>query len=132
MRGCIGIFCPDPLSQQLRKYTYLSAFKDSQFPPIQIKVLGQFDVGVSLLVNFQKDKNGIKNKQGSKELQLISKRRKEVLNHNQFIQSFLDCGAIFLLEVAAKEVWNINTNLQHLIAKAGYRKNYQTYLIRLK
>ncbi|CAD8067806.1 unnamed protein product [Paramecium primaurelia] len=116
LRGCIGTFSPGPLGQQLAKYTFLSAFKDSRFPPIQTKELNSLDVGVSLLINFQKGKKW---------------NQWEVGKHGiiiDFQEGGREYGATFLPEVAAEQEWDINTTLEHLIAKAGYRKNYQNVL----
>lgn len=56
LRGCIGTFNPAPLGKQLENFTISSAFKDSRFPPISKEELPRLDVGVSFLVNFEKDK----------------------------------------------------------------------------
>ena len=56
LRGCIGTFSPGPIATQLQRFTIQAAFKDSRFNPISKAELNDLDVGVSLLVKFEKNK----------------------------------------------------------------------------
>jgi uncharacterized protein (TIGR00296 family) len=59
LRGCIGTFEPAQLSDILGKYALISALEDNRFDPISLEDVKTLNVGVSLLVYFQKGKKAL-------------------------------------------------------------------------
>ena len=46
LRGCIGTFEPQPIREGLAKYSLISAFNDSRFPPIEERELSSLECGL--------------------------------------------------------------------------------------
>ena len=109
LRGCVGTFAKDNLEKNLLRYTFISAFKDSRFPPISLSEIKNLNCEVSLLVEFEKAKNPIDWVVGTHGIE-INFNDKNGKNYH----------ATFLPEVAEEEGWDQKTTLQYLIQKAGY------------
>lgn len=57
LRGCIGTFASNPLSQNLPQFALQAGFSDNRFKPIRKDEIQKLTVGVSLLYEFQWAKN---------------------------------------------------------------------------
>ena len=110
LRGCVGTFSKDILEKNLVRYTFISAFKDSRFPPISKNEITNLNCEVSLLVEFEKAKNPKDWVVGTHGIDIDFEDK----NGNSY-------SATFLPEVAEEEKWDQETTLQYLIRKAGYR-----------
>lgn len=53
LRGCIGTFESQPLTEGLAEYASIAAFKDRRFNPISPSELPRLECGVSLLTGFE-------------------------------------------------------------------------------
>ena len=115
LRGCVGTFAKDALEKNLMRYTFISAFKDSRFPPISLGEIKNLNCEVSLLVEFEKAKNP--------EDWVVGTHGIDIDFKDQFGQSY---SATFLPEVAEEEKWDQKTTLQFLIRKAGYRGSLES------
>ena len=109
LRGCVGTFAKDSLEKNLLRYTFISAFKDSRFPPISQNEIKNLNCEVSLLVEFEKAKSPIDWIVGTHGIEINFKDRNGESYH-----------ATFLPEVAEDEGWDQKTTLLYLIQKAGY------------
>ena len=56
LRGCIGTFASNNLEKNLKKFALTAALQDDRFPPISEKEIKNLNCGISLLVNFEKQK----------------------------------------------------------------------------
>ena len=110
LRGCVGTFTKDDLEKNLLKYTYISAFNDSRFPPITIDEIKNLNCGISLLVQFEKAENPEDWEVGKHGINIQFKDQND---HNY--------SATYLPEVAKDENWDQKTTLTHLIRKARYK-----------
>ena len=99
LRGCIGTFSQEKIEKVLPQYAMISAFEDSRFEPINSKDLPRFNVGVSLLVNFQENKSALDWTIGKHGI-IID------FTHNGF-----SGHATYLPEVATINSWDQSTTL---------------------
>jgi AMME syndrome candidate gene 1 protein len=106
LRGCIGTFQADSLETILPKYALIAAIKDTRFNPISKDEFSQLQVGVSLLVNFEENKDAMDWEVGTHGIQIFYK----------------NYGATFLPEVASEQGWDKQTTLEHLLKKSGCRE----------
>lgn len=110
LRGCVGTFAKDRLETNLVKYTFISAFKDTRFNPIQQYEIKYLNCEVSLLVQFEKAKSPIDWVVGTHGI--------DIDFEDKYGESY---SATFLPEVAEDEGWDQKTTLKYLIRKAGFR-----------
>ena len=110
LRGCVGTFAKDDLQKNLIAYVFISAFKDSRFPPITKNEIKNLNCEVSLLVQFEKAKTPVDWVVGTHGIDI----RFEDKNGKSY-------SATFLPEVAEEEKWDQETTLMFLIRKAGYK-----------
>ena len=115
LRGCVGTFSKDILEKNLMRYTLISAFKDSRFPPISKREIPNLNCEVSLLVQFEKAKNP--------EDWVVGTHGIDIDFADKSGNSY---SATFLPEVAEEEKWDQKTTLQYLIRKAGYRGSLES------
>ncbi len=54
LRGCIGTFAANQLSESLVKYALVAALHDKRFPPIAAKEVPSLLCTISLLTDFEK------------------------------------------------------------------------------
>lgn len=121
LRGCVGTFSKDILEKNLVRYTLISAFKDSRFPPISKNEITNLNCEVSLLVEFEKAKNPKDWVVGTHGIDIDFEDK----NGNSY-------SATFLPEVAEEEKWDQETTLQYLIRKAGYRGSLESIYDNIK
>jgi uncharacterized protein (TIGR00296 family) len=121
LRGCVGTFSKDILEKNLVRYTFISAFKDSRFPPISKNEITNLNCEVSLLVEFEKAKNPKDWIVGTHGIDIDFEDK----NGNSY-------SATFLPEVAEEEKWDQETTLQYLIRKAGYRGSLESVYDNIK
>ena len=115
LRGCVGTFAKDDLEKNLLKYTYISAFKDSRFPPISKNEIKDLNCGISLLVQFEKTESPEDWEVGKHGINIHFKDQND---HNYH--------ATYLPQVAKDENWDQKTTLSHLIRKAGYKGSLES------
>ena len=115
LRGCVGTFSKDDLQKNLVRYTFISAFKDSRFPPISKNEITNLNCEVSLLVQFEKAKTPVDWVIGTHGIDIDFEDK-----------SGKSYSATFLPEVAEEEKWDQETTLKHLIRKAGYRGSLES------
>ena len=116
LRGCIGTFASELLSENLPKYTVISAVNDSRFPPVEKYELEGLTVYVSVLHNFNKGKKWNDWVIGRDGIQISFE-----VNGNEY-------DGTFLPEVAEEQEWNQEETLRYLIRKSGYRGDYKKVL----
>ena len=121
LRGCVGTFSKDLLEKNLMRYTLISAFKDSRFPPISKYEIPNLNCEVSLLVQFEKAKNPVDWVVGTHGIDIDFEDK----NGNNY-------SATFLPEVAEEEKWDQETTLKYLIRKAGYRGSLESIFNNIK
>ncbi|KAK4480426.1 hypothetical protein RD792_013499 [Penstemon davidsonii] len=123
LRGCIGTLEARYIVNGFKDYALTSALKDRRFPPIQAKELPFLECTVSILTNYENDRDYLD---------------WEVGKHGIIIE-FTDPNyntrrsATYLPEVAAHEGWTTTEAIDSLVRKAGYngtiteqlRKNIQ-------
>nr|CAG4719690.1 unnamed protein product [Naegleria fowleri] len=111
LRGCIGTFSPLALSDGLRQYAIIAAFKDHRFDPIAMSEVPQLKCAVSLLVNFE-------------EVDVGNVYDWEIGTHGiriKFEVNGRDYGGTYLPEVAKEQEWTKEETLSSLIRKAGFK-----------
>lgn len=108
LRGCIGTFASNKLETTLPRYALISALRDDRFDPVSKKEVPSLNVGVSLLVKFEKAKNCYDWEVGTHGIDI------------DFTAKGRHFSATFLPEVAEEEKWDQKTTLRYLIQKAGY------------
>ena len=115
LRGCVGTFAKDDLEKNLLRYTFISAFKDSRFPPISLEEVKNLNCGISLLVQFEKVQNPEDWEVGTHGIDIHFKD-----------QEGRNYSATYLPEVAKDENWDQKTTLTHLIRKARYKGSLES------
>lgn len=121
LRGCVGTFLPDILEKNLVKYTFISAFKDSRFPPIAKNEIKNLNCGMSLLVQFEKIENPLDWVIGTHGIDI---KFNDSNGHNY--------SATYLPEVAKDEGWDQETTLKYLIKKARYKGSLESVFNNIK
>ncbi|XP_065644175.1 AMMECR1-like protein isoform X2 [Hydra vulgaris] len=109
LRGCIGTFSALKLHDGLKEYSLSSALRDSRFSPVSLEEVPNLHCSVSLLTNFEGNKNYLD---------------WEVGVHGIRIEFFNERGrklsATYLPEVAQEQNWNQVQTIDSLVKKAGY------------
>ncbi|KAL6820670.1 AMMECR1 domain-containing protein [Trichoderma camerunense] len=108
LRGCIGTFESQPLSEGIHEYALISALQDTRFNPISKRELPTLQAAVTLLTDFE---------------EADDTHDWEIGTHGIRI-SFLDrgrrYGATYLPDVALEQGWTKDETLFSLIRKAGW------------
>ncbi|KAL7938861.1 AMMECR1 domain-containing protein [Trichoderma chlorosporum] len=108
LRGCIGTFESQPLSEGIHEYALISALQDTRFHPISKREFPTLQAAVTLLTDFE---------------EADDKHDWEIGTHGIRI-SFLDrgrrYGATYLPDVALEQGWTKDEALFSLIRKAGW------------
>ncbi|KAL7910947.1 AMMECR1 domain-containing protein [Trichoderma velutinum] len=108
LRGCIGTFESQPLSEGIHEYALISALQDTRFHPISKRELPTLQAAVTLLTDFEEADDA---------------HDWEIGTHGIRI-SFLDrgrrYGATYLPDVALEQGWTKDETLFSLIRKAGW------------
>lgn len=115
LRGCIGTFASKPLNQLLKKYALTSALSDSRFDPINLKEVPKLTCSVSLLIDFESDKDAYDWEIGKHGIEIFFEENGE------------DYSATFLPEVASEENWSKDETLKHLIRKSGLKRTFKQF-----
>lgn len=110
LRGCIGTFSALPLHEGLREYCLSSALKDSRFRPIVMDEVSKLHCGVSLLTNFEADKNYLDWEIGIHGIRI------------EFYNNGHRKTATYLPEVSKEQGWTRVQTIDSLLRKAGYWK----------
>jgi len=108
LRGCIGTFAKDSLSESLPEYTMKSAFEDKRFKPISEKEISSLSCSVSLLTNFEKAKDALDWEIGKHGIII------ELEEDDEYYR------ATYLPDVPKPRGWTKEETLKHLLKKAGY------------
>lgn len=109
LRGCIGTFQAQELSQGLRVYALTSAFEDHRFSPIPASLLPSLQCSVTLLTNFSApDKDPMNWTIGKHGLRI------------SFTYHGRKYGATYLPDVAKEQGWTKEEALISLMRKAGW------------
>ncbi|KAH6606007.1 hypothetical protein Trco_005160 [Trichoderma cornu-damae] len=108
LRGCIGTFESQPLSEGIHEYALISALQDTRFRPISKRELPSLQAAVTLLTDFE---------------EADDTHDWEIGTHGIRI-SFSDrgrrYGATYLPDVALEQGWTKDEALFSLIRKAGW------------
>ncbi|KAK8156606.1 AMMECR1 domain-containing protein [Phyllosticta citrichinensis] len=108
LRGCIGTFEAQELSDGLRSYALTSAFDDSRFPPITSRELPSLACAVTLLTNFQPAASPMSWELGRHGLRI------------SFTYHGRRYGATYLPDVAKEQGWTKEETMVSLMRKAGW------------
>ena len=108
LRGCIGTFEAQPLSEGLPEYALISALHDSRFRPISRRELPRLQVAVTLLTDFEP----------------VADPYDWVVGVHGVRLSFTDrgrrYGSTYLPDVASEQGWSREEALFSLTRKAGW------------
>lgn len=108
LRGCIGTFEPQNLSEGLPEYALISALHDTRFPPISKRELPTLQVAVTLLTDFEP----------------VDDPYDWVVGVHGVRLSFTDkgrrYGSTYLPDVASEQGWSKEEALFSLTRKAGW------------
>lgn len=108
LRGCIGTFNNRPIHEGLREFAITASQKDSRFPPIRAREIGDnLHCAVSLLHSFENASSW-----DDWEVGVHGVSVSFVIQSKYF-------SATFLPEVAEEQQWNRETTMMCLIKKAG-------------
>lgn len=108
LRGCIGTFQSNLLVKSLPRFALISSMEDTRFSPVSAKEVPNLNVGVSLLVNFEKANDCYDWEVGTHGIDIDFE-----VEGNYY-------SATFLPEVAEEQNWDKKTTLRYLIRKAGF------------
>lgn len=108
LRGCIGTLSPTRITS-LKDYTHSSAFRDRRFSPIELAELPSLQIGISLLVRYEKADNALDWEVGTHGIMIKFRD-----------SSGREYSATYLPEVAKEQGWDQVTTLRSLVRKAGF------------
>ncbi|EKG17036.1 hypothetical protein MPH_05725 [Macrophomina phaseolina MS6] len=108
LRGCIGTFEAQELSDGLRSYALTSAFDDTRFNPITKRELPSLECGVTLLTNFQPAADAMAWELGKHGLRI------------SFTYHGRRYGSTYLPDVAKEQGWTKEETIISLMRKAGW------------
>jgi uncharacterized protein (TIGR00296 family) len=108
LRGCIGTFEEQPLSEGLSSYALTSALQDHRFSPISASELPSLEVAVTLLTDFEEAADAMDWTLGVHGVRISfhSKGRRY--------------GACYLPDVAPEQGWDKEETIVSLMRKAGW------------
>ncbi|RAH66928.1 AMMECR1 domain-containing protein [Aspergillus aculeatinus CBS 121060] len=108
LRGCIGTFEAQELSEGLRDYALTSAFEDTRFAPIPSTLLPSLSCSLTLLGTFEPCTNALDWILGLHGLRI------------SFIHRGRRYGATYLPDVAVEQGWTKEETVKSLMQKAGW------------
>ncbi|KKY22355.1 putative ammecr1 family protein [Diplodia seriata] len=108
LRGCIGTFEAQELSDGLRSYALTSAFEDTRFNQIASRELPSLECGVTLLTNFQPAADAMAWELGKHGLRI------------SFTYHGRRYGSTYLPDVAKEQGWTKEETIVSLMRKAGW------------
>ncbi|CAM1504255.1 Fc.00g018460.m01.CDS01 [Cosmosporella sp. VM-42] len=111
LRGCIGTFESQDLSQGLPEYALISALQDSRFTPVRKSELPTLQVAVTLLTDFEEVDDIYDWEIGTHGIRL------------SFHERGRRYGSTFLPDVASEQGWTQDETLFSLVCKAGWIGN---------
>ncbi|KAH6900223.1 AMMECR1 domain-containing protein [Thelonectria olida] len=108
LRGCIGTFESQALSDGIPEYALISALYDNRFPPIRKSELATLQVAVTLLTDFEEVDDAFDWEIGVHGIRL------------SFYDRGRRYGSTYLPDVAAEQGWTKDETLFSLVRKAGW------------
>ncbi|KAH7155190.1 AMMECR1 domain-containing protein [Dactylonectria estremocensis] len=111
LRGCIGTFESQPLSEGIPEYSLVSALQDTRFSPIRKSELRTLQVAVTLLTDFEEADDKYDWEIGVHGIRL------------SFYDRGRRYGSTYLPDVASEQGWTQDETLFSLIRKAGWMGN---------
>ena len=108
LRGCIGTFESQDLSEGIPEYALISALHDTRFPPIKKSELPTLQVAVTLLTDFEEVDDIFDWEIGVHGIRL------------SFHDRGRRYGSTYLPDVASEQGWTKDEALFSLIRKAGW------------
>ncbi len=108
LRGCIGTFEAQELSDGLASYARISALQDTRFDPITLRELPSLEVVVTLLTDFEDAADAMDWDLGTHGLRISFQY------HNARY------GATYLPDVAPEQGWTKEQTVVSLMRKAGW------------
>ncbi|EAW09524.1 AMMECR1 domain-containing protein [Aspergillus clavatus NRRL 1] len=108
LRGCIGTFEAQELSDGLKSYALTSAFDDTRFSPIPESLLPSLSCSLTLLGSFEPCTNALDWSVGVHGIRI------------SFIHRGRRYGATYLPDVAVEQGWTKEETLESLMRKAGW------------
>ncbi|KAI9735818.1 MAG: hypothetical protein M1834_001283 [Cirrosporium novae-zelandiae] len=108
LRGCIGTFDPQPLSEGLRSYALTSAFSDTRFSPINSRERPSLSCSLTLLLNFTPCNDPFDWEIGKHGIRISFHWRGQKY------------GATYLPDVCSEQGWTKEECLTSLMRKAGW------------
>lgn len=108
LRGCIGYTVPmKPLYLTVRDVAAFAALRDSRFPPVSERELGELEYEISVLTPFRR-------------MQDVNELR--IGEHGLLVRKGSEIG-VLLPQVATEQRWDKRTFLQQACLKAGLNEN---------
>jgi len=114
LRGCIGTFSAKELTAGLRDYALISAFQDPRFSAISPSEHSSLSCHVSLLLHFEVAKSYDDWIVGKHGITIDFTDTNEEGKRKTY-------SATYLPEVAEEQGWDVETTIEELISKSGYR-----------
>lgn len=115
LRGCIGTFEAQPLSEGLPEYALISALHDTRFPPVSRGELPRLQAAVTLLTDFEE----------------VADPYDWVVGVHGVRLSFTDrgrrYGSTYLPDVASEQGWTKEEALFSLTRKAGWMGSHSRW-----
>jgi uncharacterized protein (TIGR00296 family) len=108
LRGCIGTFEAQPLSDGLGSYALASALQDHRFSPISVSELPTLQVAVTLLTDFEDASDAMDWTLGVHGIRISFHARGRRY------------GACYLPDVAVEQGWDKEETIVSLMRKAGW------------
>ncbi|KAK5995611.1 Nuclear protein AMMECR1 [Cladobotryum mycophilum] len=108
LRGCIGTFEAQPLSEGLPEYAVISALQDTRFPPVSRQELPTLQAAVTLLTDFEEVDDPYDWEVGTHGIRLSFSHRGRRY------------GSTYLPDVASEQGWTREETLFSLVRKAGW------------
>ncbi len=108
LRGCIGTFEAQELSDGLSSYALISALHDTRFSPIAPKELPSLEVAVTLLTDFEDAEDAMDWELGTHGLRI------------SFSYHGRRYGSTYLPDVATDQGWDKEETVVSLMRKAGW------------
>ena len=109
LRGCIGTFKADKLSKVVPVYSYMAAFQDKRFPPIQPAELPYLSCSVSFLSDFEDIEDPLDWEIGKHGIEI------------EFVVDDKEYRGTYLPHVAEEQGWTQEDALNSLLKKAGFK-----------
>lgn len=108
LRGCIGTFSPQPISEGLHDYALYAALKDDRFWPVKASELPRLSVAVTLLTDYEDMADPMDWQLGLHGLRIYFSWRGE------------SCSSTYLPDVAPENDWTKEETIESLMRKGGW------------